>query len=92
VTGWIERFVRRSVTDSASERAENTVLAAPRSTGGRSPRPLYVVVVAVEREDRAEPITPHGGTHIEAGDRLTVYSGDGVTPEVTELFGHDAVD
>lgn len=46
-----------------------------------------VLVVAVERNDDG-PITPRGHTRIEAGDHLTVYSGEGATPEVTDVFGH----
>lgn len=47
-----------------------------------------MLIVAVEREGETEPITPHGDTRIEADDLLTVYSGEGATPEVTDLFGH----
>ncbi|EMA63344.1 potassium channel family protein [Halorubrum lipolyticum] len=46
------------------------------------------LIVAVEREGEDTPITPRGSTRIEAGDLLTVYSGSGVTPEVTDVFGH----
>lgn len=47
-----------------------------------------MLIVAVEREGQDEPITPHGNTRIEVGDLLTVYSGRGATPEVTDVFGH----
>ena len=47
-----------------------------------------VLVVAIEREEDGEPITPRGGTRIRAEDRVTVYSGTGATPEVTDVFGH----
>ncbi|MFB6304854.1 MAG: TrkA family potassium uptake protein, partial [Haloferacaceae archaeon] len=47
-----------------------------------------VLIVAVEREEGEEPTTPRGGTRIRTGDRLTVYSGEGATPEVTDVFGH----
>jgi len=47
-----------------------------------------MLIVAIERDGEGEPITPRGNTRIEAGDLLTVYSGDGATPEVTDLFGH----
>lgn len=48
-----------------------------------------VLIVAVVRErGEGEPITPSGGTRIETGDLLTVYSGTGATPEVTDVFGH----
>lgn len=47
-----------------------------------------MLIVAVEREGQAEPITPRGDTRIETDDLLTVYSGEGATPEVTDLFGH----
>jgi trk system potassium uptake protein TrkA len=46
------------------------------------------LVVAVERNGEEKPITPRGHTRIQAGDLLTVYSGVGVTPEVTDVFGH----
>jgi len=46
------------------------------------------LVVAIEREDAERPITPRGDTRIERGDLLTVYSGSGATPEVTDVFGH----
>ena len=46
------------------------------------------LVVAVEREDVTEPITPRGSTPIRAGDVLVVYSGKGATPAVTDAFGH----
>jgi len=47
-----------------------------------------VLIVAIERSGTETPITPRGTTCIEAGDLLTVYSGIGVTPEVTDVFGH----
>lgn len=47
-----------------------------------------VLVVAVERDREGEPITPRGKTRIEVGDRVTVYSARGATPEITDLFGH----
>lgn len=46
------------------------------------------LVVAIERNDDGEPITPRGSTRIKPGDLLTVYSGEGATPEVTDIFGH----
>jgi len=46
------------------------------------------LIVAVERDGSDTPITPRGTTRIEAGDLLTVYSGSGLTPEVTDVFGH----
>jgi len=46
------------------------------------------LIVAVEREESDSPITPRGQTRIEEGDLLTVYSGSGATPEVTDIFGH----
>mgnify|MGYP002760283650 CR=1 FL=1 len=45
------------------------------------------LVVAIER-DGVSPITPRGETRLEVGDLLTVYSGTGATPEVTDIFGH----
>lgn len=47
-----------------------------------------VLIVAVERDGDGDPITPRGNTRVEAGDLLTVYSGQGATPEVTDVFGH----
>ncbi|MFB6171950.1 MAG: TrkA family potassium uptake protein [Haloarculaceae archaeon] len=47
-----------------------------------------MLIVAVEREDAADPITPRGDTRVQPGDLLTVYSGHGATPEVTDVFGH----
>ncbi|AZH25933.1 potassium channel family protein [Haloplanus aerogenes] len=47
-----------------------------------------MLIVAIERDGDGEPITPRGNTRIEAGDLLTVYSGEGATPEVTDIFGH----
>ncbi len=46
------------------------------------------LVVAVDRDGNGEPVTPHGNTRIGAGDMLTVYSAQGATPEVTDVFGH----
>ncbi|WP_367176626.1 potassium channel family protein [Haloarcula rubripromontorii] len=46
------------------------------------------LVVAIERAGADKPITPRGQTRIEAGDLLTVYSGTGATPEITDIFGH----
>ena len=46
------------------------------------------LVVAIERNEEGEPITPRGNTRIEADDLLTVYSAEGATPEVTDIFGH----
>ncbi|WP_052367696.1 TrkA family potassium uptake protein [Haloferax sp. ATB1] len=47
-----------------------------------------VLIVAIERDGEGGPITPRGDTQIRSGDRLTVYSGTGATPEVTDVFGH----
>lgn len=47
-----------------------------------------MLVVAIERNGEGDPITPRGDTRIEAGDLLTVYSSQGATPEVTDVFGH----
>ncbi|WP_276258555.1 potassium channel family protein [Haloglomus litoreum] len=46
-----------------------------------------LLIVAVEREGRDEPITPRGDTELRAGDLLTVYSARGATPDVTDVFG-----
>jgi trk system potassium uptake protein TrkA len=50
--------------------------------------PDDVLIVAVEREGQDPPITPRGDTRIQADDLLTVYSGFGADPELTDLFGH----
>ncbi|MDQ2055550.1 TrkA family potassium uptake protein [Halobellus sp. H-GB7] len=47
-----------------------------------------MLVVAIEREGDDHPITPRGNTTIKKGDLLTVYSGVGADPEVTDIFGH----
>ncbi|WP_435186226.1 potassium channel family protein [Halobellus sp. EA9] len=47
-----------------------------------------MLIVAVERDGEGDPITPNGGTVLQAGDLLTVYSAQGATPEVTDVFGH----
>ncbi|MFB6302340.1 MAG: TrkA family potassium uptake protein [Haloferacaceae archaeon] len=47
-----------------------------------------LLIVAIEREDEPEPITPRGTTRIEADDVATVYSATGATPEKTDVFGH----
>jgi trk system potassium uptake protein TrkA len=47
-----------------------------------------VLIVAIERNGEGEPITPRGDTRIEAGDLVIVYSAQGTTPAVTDVFGH----
>jgi len=47
-----------------------------------------MLVVAIGRDTKAHPITPRGDTTIEVGDLLTVYSGVGADPEITDIFGH----
>ncbi|PSP55209.1 TrkA family potassium uptake protein [Halobacteriales archaeon QS_1_67_19] len=47
-----------------------------------------VLIVAVERNGDDRPITPRGNTEIHVGDLVTVYSGEGATPAVTDVFGH----
>ncbi|WP_135302666.1 potassium channel family protein [Haloarcula amylovorans] len=46
------------------------------------------LVVAIERNGEGNPITPRGNTRIESGDLLTVYSAEGATPDLTDIFGH----
>ncbi|MCD2200961.1 TrkA family potassium uptake protein [Halobacterium sp. KA-4] len=46
------------------------------------------LVVAIERKGTDSPITPRGDTRIKQDDLLTVYSGTGATPKVTDVFGH----
>jgi len=48
-----------------------------------------VLVVAIERDGAARPITPRGDTRIEVADLVTVYAATGATPELTDVFGHD---
>lgn len=50
--------------------------------------PDEVLIVAIERNGDDPPITPRGSTKIEAGDLLTVYSGFGADPDLTDIFGH----
>jgi len=50
--------------------------------------PDDVLIVAIERDERDKPLTPRGNTRIETGDLLTVYSGTGAEPELTDVFGH----
>ena len=47
-----------------------------------------LLVVAVDRPDGEEPITPRGGTRIHGGDVLTLYSSSGAPEDVTGVFGH----
>jgi trk system potassium uptake protein TrkA len=47
-----------------------------------------VLIVAIARDGEPGPITPRGNTTIEVGDLLTVYSGIGADPEITDIFGH----
>lgn len=50
--------------------------------------PKDVLVVAIEREGQDPPLTPQGDTEIHVDDLLTVYSGFGADPELTNIFGH----
>jgi len=50
--------------------------------------PDDVLIVAIEREGPDPPLTPQGSTTIQTGDLLTVYSGFGADPELTNVFGH----
>jgi trk system potassium uptake protein TrkA len=47
-----------------------------------------MLVIAIDRDRDAEPVTPRGDTVVGAGDLLTVYSATGATPAVTDVFGH----
>jgi trk system potassium uptake protein TrkA len=58
------------------------------TAGAEGLLPEGVLIVAVERNGDAEPITPHGDTEIREGDLLTVYAQEGATPDVTDTFGH----
>lgn len=46
------------------------------------------LIIAIDRDGVSAPITPKGNTRLEVGDRVTVYSGTGATPDVTDVFGH----
>jgi trk system potassium uptake protein TrkA len=46
------------------------------------------LVVAIDRDGEAQPITPRGDTRIEVGDLITVYSAVGADPAITDVFGH----
>ena len=50
--------------------------------------PGDVLIVAIERNGDEPPITPRGGTRVEPGDLLTVYSAFGADPDLTDVFGH----
>jgi len=45
-----------------------------------------MLIVAIDRGG-ARSITPGGNTEIQTGDVVTMYSGTGATPDVTEIFG-----
>ena len=45
-----------------------------------------LLVVAIERDK--DVLTPRGNTDIRAGDLVTVFSEEGATPDVTDVFGH----
>jgi len=70
--------------------AENAPIAGEtlESAGAAELFDEEVLIVALERQGEDEPITPRGNTQIEPGDLVTVYSGRGATPEVTDIFGH----
>ena len=70
---------------------ENAPLAGKTLTeaGKADLLPDDVLIVAIEREGRDEPLPPRGDTRIEANDLLTVYSATGAGPELTDVFGHD---
>lgn len=50
--------------------------------------PDEVLIVAIARNGEEHPITPRGQTRLEPGDLLTVYSGFGADPDLTDMFGH----
>lgn len=41
----------------------------------------------VPERGEGEPVTPQGNTTLQPGDLLTVYSVEGATPDVTDIFG-----
>lgn len=50
--------------------------------------PDDVLIVAIARNGEEHPITPRGATRLEPGDLVTVYSGFGADPDLTDMFGH----
>lgn len=50
--------------------------------------PDDLLVVAIHRQETDEVVTPRGGTVMEVGDVVTVFSARGATPDVTDVFGH----
>jgi trk system potassium uptake protein TrkA len=54
------------------------------SDGTLNPRTL---IVAIERDD-GEPVIPRGDTTVHVDDQVIVYSAEGATPEITDIFGH----
>ncbi|MDY7082178.1 MAG: TrkA family potassium uptake protein [Halobacteria archaeon] len=50
--------------------------------------PEEVLIIAIERNGEGNPITPRGNVQIHPGDIVTVYSSEGATPEITDIFGH----
>lgn len=72
-----------TVTDEAPIAGKTLTEAAETGILGKD-----MLVVAIERETADKPITPRGDTRIQPGDLLTVYSGVGADPEVTDIFGH----
>lgn len=50
--------------------------------------PEDMLIIAIERGEDEPPLTPKGGTRIEPGAVLTVYSASGATPDTTDVFGH----
>ena len=69
---------------------ENAPIAGKTLTeaGNANLLPDDVLIVAIERESQGKPLTPRGNTRVEANDLLTVYSGTGAKPELTDIFGH----
>ncbi|WP_158055693.1 potassium channel family protein [Halorussus halophilus] len=47
-----------------------------------------LLVVAIERAESHDVVTPRGNTKLQPGDLVTVFSEEGATPNVTDVFGH----
>lgn len=68
-----------TITDHSSIAGQSLAVA-----GESGSIPDGVLIIAIERND--EIITPHGETTIEAGDLVTIFSKNGVTDTLMELF------
>ncbi|MFB6109424.1 MAG: TrkA family potassium uptake protein [Halodesulfurarchaeum sp.] len=72
---------------TVTEGAELTGMSI-REAAEKDQIPEDVLFVAIDRESCDRPITPGGDTVLQSGDLVTVYSGFGASPDLTDLFGH----